>query len=51
MIGAPGHELNTGIVASFKRNRKETKDCILRHGKPPQYFKSLGVFDNHVTKY
>ena len=49
MIGALARELNTGIQLHLSETEKETKDCILRHGKtPPQYFESLSVFDNHV---
>ena len=43
-------EIGANMHIHISETKKETDECIARHGKTPvAYFNDLGVFDNHVT--
>ena len=43
-------EIGANMHIHLAETKKETDECIARHGKTPTaYFNDLGLFDNHVT--
>ncbi len=43
-------EIGANMHIHIAETKKETDECIARHGKTPvAYFNDLGLFDNHVT--
>ena len=48
--GEYAKEIGANMHIHIAETKKETDECIARHGKTPvAYFNDLGLFDNHVT--